>query len=166
MGCNHRWKRLFRSHQAFHNALHGKEYKLTRQAQEIFLSYNEQNRQRMHFDEDVVVIHDPQPAPLVCGREGGRKNHWIWRCHIDLSNPNHEVWGSCARTSSALTPLFSLRNHSHGSCRFLSTCFIRVLTHSQRRTENWMRPLSRRSATTSTSIEGVRLSHKFRALIA
>ena len=47
----------------------------------------------MHFDEDVVVIHDPQPAPLVCAREGGRKNHWIWRCHIDLSNPNPEVWG-------------------------------------------------------------------------
>jgi trehalose synthase len=84
---------FFEVTKAFHNALHGKEYKLTRQAQEIFLSYNEQNRQRMHFDEDVVVIHDPQPAPLVCGREGGRKNHWIWRCHIDLSNPNHEVWG-------------------------------------------------------------------------
>ena len=78
---------------AFHNALHGTEYKLTRQAQEIFLAYNEQNRQRMQFNEDVVVIHDPQPAPLVCAREGGRKNHWIWRCHIDLSNPNPEVWG-------------------------------------------------------------------------
>jgi len=84
---------FFEVTKAFHNALHGKEYKLTRQAQETFLSYNEQNRQRMHFDEDVVVIHDPQPAPLVCVREGGRKNHWIWRCHIDLSNPNHEVWG-------------------------------------------------------------------------
>ena len=84
---------FFEVTKAFHNALHGKEYKLTRQAQETFLSYNEQNRQRMHFDEDVVVIHDPQPAPLVCVREGGRKKHWIWRCHIDLSNPNHEVWG-------------------------------------------------------------------------
>ena len=84
---------FFEVTKAFHNALHGKEYKLTRQAQETFLSYNEQNRQRMHFDEDVVVIHDPQPAPLVCVREGGRKNHWVWRCHIDLSNPNHEVWG-------------------------------------------------------------------------
>jgi len=77
---------------AFHNALHGTDYTLTRQAQEIFLSYNEQNRQRMHFDEDVVVIHDPQPTPLVCARNGAH-NRWIWRCHIDLSNPNPEVWG-------------------------------------------------------------------------
>ena len=84
---------FFEVTKAFHNALHGTDYKLTRQAQEIFLLYNEQNRQRMHFDEDVVVIHDPQPAPLVCVREGTKRNRWIWRCHIDLSNPNPEVWG-------------------------------------------------------------------------
>jgi trehalose synthase len=23
----------------------------------------------------------------------GKEGHWIWRCHIDLSHPNPEVWG-------------------------------------------------------------------------
>ena len=43
---------FFEVTKAFHNALHGGEYDLTRQAEEIFLMYNEQNRQRMQFDED------------------------------------------------------------------------------------------------------------------
>jgi trehalose synthase len=77
---------------AFHNALHGGDYQLTKQVQEIFMMYNEQNRQRMQFEEDLVVIHDPQPAALINARDGGHAR-WIWRCHIDLSNPNPEVWG-------------------------------------------------------------------------
>jgi trehalose synthase len=51
------------------------------------------NRARMEFSEDIVVIHDPQPAALVAQREQQNpKRAWIWRCHIDLSNPNPEVW--------------------------------------------------------------------------
>jgi trehalose synthase len=76
----------------FHNALHGGEYNLTKQAGEIFMMYNEQNRQRMEFVEDLFVIHDPQPAGLIRSRERHR-GRWIWRCHIDLSNPHEEVWG-------------------------------------------------------------------------
>lgn len=83
---------FFEVTKAFHNALHGSPYELTRSAQEIFLSYNEQNRQRMEFSEDVIVIHDPQPAPLILAREG-KPARWIWRCHIDLSNPDPQVWG-------------------------------------------------------------------------
>jgi trehalose synthase len=83
---------FFEVTKAFHNALQGAEYELTRHAQEIFLTYNEQNRQRMQFNEDVVVIHDPQPAALIRARQDGTAR-WIWRCHIDLSNPNPQVWG-------------------------------------------------------------------------
>jgi trehalose synthase len=83
---------FFEITKAFHNALHGGEYHLTPEVKEVFLRYNEQNRQRMHFDEDVVVIHDPQPAGLIRAREGGNSK-WVWRCHIDLSNPNPDVWG-------------------------------------------------------------------------
>ena len=82
---------FFEVTKAFHNALHGESYQLTAKAREIFLAYNEQNRQRMQFGEDLVVIHDPQPAGLVLGREATAAR-WIWRCHIDLSNPNPEVW--------------------------------------------------------------------------
>ena len=83
---------FFEVTKAFHNALHGADYQLTRQAQEIFLMYNEQNRQRMQFPEDVVVIHDPQPAGLIQARKDSHAK-WVWRCHIDLSNPNAGVWG-------------------------------------------------------------------------
>lgn len=83
---------FFEVTKAFHNALHGSDYELTRHAQEIFLTYNEQNRQRMQFSEDVVVIHDPQPAALICARKE-TKARWVWRCHIDLSNPHPLVWG-------------------------------------------------------------------------
>ena len=82
---------FFEVTKAFHNALHGTPYELTKNAQEIFLSYNEQNRERMHFDEDLIVIHDPQPAALVQSRDQ-TPAHWVWRCHIDLSNPNPQVW--------------------------------------------------------------------------
>ncbi|HEY1265145.1 MAG TPA: glycosyltransferase [Terriglobales bacterium] len=83
---------FFEVTKAFHNALHGSDYQLTKQAQEIFLMYNEQNRQRMQFTEDVIVIHDPQPAALVNARDGSR-GRWVWRCHLDLSNPHPQVWG-------------------------------------------------------------------------
>src|SRR5271165_6200376 len=51
---------FFEVTKAFHNALQGSDYKLTRQARDIFLMHNEQNRQRLQFTEDVIVIHDPQ----------------------------------------------------------------------------------------------------------
>ena len=82
---------FFEVTKAFHNALQGAEYELTRQAQEIFLMYNQQNRERMQFNEDVVVIHDPQPAALVLPPEKSSAR-WVWRCHIDLSNPHPRVW--------------------------------------------------------------------------
>jgi trehalose synthase len=40
---------------------------------------------------DVYVVHDPQPAALrhFAVRNAGK---WIWRCHIDSSEPYREVW--------------------------------------------------------------------------
>lgn len=84
---------FFEVTKAFHNALHGSPYELTHAAREIFLSYDEQNRQRMQFAEDLIVIHDPQPAALIAGRDKQAPARWVWRCHIDLSNPNPQVWG-------------------------------------------------------------------------
>jgi trehalose synthase len=82
---------FFEITKAFHNALHGTKYELTKAAQQIFLTYNEQNRQRMHFDEELVVIHDPQPVGLIRSKEKSAAS-WVWRCHIDLSNPDRAVW--------------------------------------------------------------------------
>lgn len=84
---------FFEVTKAFHNALQGSEYNLTQHARDIFLMHNEQNRQRIQFSEDFIVIHDPQPAALIRARQLESHQRWIWRCHIDLSNPNPEVWG-------------------------------------------------------------------------
>ena len=82
---------FFEVTKAFHNALHGTSYELTKSAQEIFLMYNEQNRERLQFEEDMVVIHDPQPVGLIRSRDKTPAS-WVWRCHIDLSNPDARVW--------------------------------------------------------------------------
>lgn len=82
---------FFEVTKGFHNALHGAAYDLTQQALDVFLMYNEQNRQRLEFGEDLIVIHDPQPAALVRSK-GASHGRWIWRCHIDLSSPHPGVW--------------------------------------------------------------------------
>ncbi|MGC2420556.1 MAG: glycosyltransferase [Candidatus Acidiferrales bacterium] len=76
---------------AFHNALHGGSFDLPDESFATFLAYSEQNRARLHFDADFIVIHDPQPVALIEAREN-HGGHWIWRCHIDLSQPNRKVW--------------------------------------------------------------------------
>src|ERR1700690_1372856 len=75
----------------FHNALHGAPYHATARDFEIFKAYNERNRARLPLDAEFVVIHDPQPAALIEARKKNG-NHWLWRCHIDLSHPNRAVW--------------------------------------------------------------------------
>ena len=76
---------------AFHNALHGAPYHANQKDFDIFLEYNRRNRASLPLEAEFVVIHDPQPAGLIDGRPAG-KNHWVWRCHIDLSHPNQGVW--------------------------------------------------------------------------
>ena len=81
---------FFEVTKGFHNALHGADFTFTEAARDVFLANTEQNRQRMNFDEDFVVIHDPQPAGLIASKSAS--SHWVWRCHIDLSHPNPGVW--------------------------------------------------------------------------
>jgi trehalose synthase len=77
---------------AFHNALHGAPYHAQQKDFEVFLATNAQNRSRLPLDAEFVVIHDPQPAGLIEARKKNGGNHWLWRCHIDLSHPNRSVW--------------------------------------------------------------------------
>ncbi len=82
---------FFEITKAFHNALHGGPYDMPPESFDVFLAYNEQNRQRLQLEAEFMVIHDPQPVALIEAR-GDRSGHWIWRCHIDLSRPNETVW--------------------------------------------------------------------------
>ncbi|HYL84161.1 MAG TPA: glycosyltransferase [Candidatus Angelobacter sp.] len=76
---------------SFHNALHGEPYHADPRDFETYLAYNAQNCASLPLDAEFVVIHDPQPAALIDARKPG-SNHWVWRCHIDLSHPNRAVW--------------------------------------------------------------------------
>ena len=76
---------------AFHNALQGKEDHFEQNIFDTYLAYNEMNYRQMSFEEDLIVIHDPQPASLIKWQKK-RKNKWVWRCHIDMSHPNRQVW--------------------------------------------------------------------------
>ncbi|MFP3869646.1 MAG: glycosyltransferase [Syntrophobacteria bacterium] len=76
---------------AFHNALQGKKEHFREEVFKTYLAYNEMNWNEMSFDEDLIVIHDPQPAALINWRKHP-KNKWVWRCHIDMSQPNQQVW--------------------------------------------------------------------------
>src|SRR6266568_4221030 len=82
---------FFHVTKALHNALHGAPYEGAPEWFDAFLATNEENRRRMRFDEDFIVIHDPQPVALIAERDS-RPSRWVWRCHIDLSNPNEQVW--------------------------------------------------------------------------
>ncbi len=83
-----------------HNALHGKPEPFTAHDREVYRETTELNLAAMDLDADIVFIHDPQPAGLVAARPR-RPAGWIWRCHIDLSSPQADVWEFLAESVNA-----------------------------------------------------------------
>jgi trehalose synthase len=73
-----------------HNALQGGEIDLSSIKKEIFEQVIYENSVRNFIEHDFVIVHDPQPLPLIEHYE--KKCPWIWRCHLDLSRPNAEMW--------------------------------------------------------------------------
>ena len=73
-----------------HNALQGGEIDLSGIKKEIFEQVIYENSVRNFLEHDFVIVHDPQPLPLVEYYE--KKCPWIWRCHVDLSRPQREMW--------------------------------------------------------------------------
>jgi trehalose synthase len=74
-----------------HNALHGKAEVLTARDYEVMRETIARNLADMDLDADILFIHDPQPAGLIEARQRNR-GRWVWRCHIDLSAPQDDVW--------------------------------------------------------------------------
>jgi len=81
---------FFNVTKSFHNALQGQVHTLTEAEQSLYLQVNEQSAKLLESNYDVIIVHDPQPAALrhFAGARGAK---WVWRCHIDSSNPNEEV---------------------------------------------------------------------------
>jgi trehalose synthase len=95
IGINVRWEvlegdeRFFEITKKIHNALQGNAETITREMWDYHFDVNKRNAGRLNLDADAVLIHDPQPAPLIEYKKAGT---WMWRCHIDLSNPAREVF--------------------------------------------------------------------------
>ncbi|RYZ42766.1 MAG: glycosyltransferase [Myxococcaceae bacterium] len=73
-----------------HNALQGSDIHLTPMKANIYEEVVYENAVRNRLDHDRVVIHDPQPLPIV--RHSRKRGPWIWRCHVDLSRPDPALW--------------------------------------------------------------------------
>ncbi len=73
-----------------HNALQGERINLSDLKMRIYEEIAFENAARLHLDHEFVIVHDPQPLPLIrfCRRGGP----WIWRCHVDLSRPDPDLW--------------------------------------------------------------------------
>lgn len=95
LGVNTKWdvikggEQFFEVTKKFHNALHARSEEITQRDFDIFLETSQENIVSLDIYGDIVFIHDPQPIALIKKKTG---NKWIWRCHIDVSDPNQLVW--------------------------------------------------------------------------
>lgn len=75
----------------FHNALHGRNEDISSEDFSLFLEVNKKNIEELKLQGDIFFIHDPQPVALIAKKKE-LEGKWIWRCHIDVSNPDKRVW--------------------------------------------------------------------------
>jgi len=78
---------FFNATKLLHNSLQGDPRSLADEQWELFDRVNELNGRQIDEEWDAIIVHDPQPVGV---REvaAGHAKHWVWRCHIDLSEPN------------------------------------------------------------------------------
>ena len=95
LGVNTRWdvikggEKFFEVTKKFHNALHGRPSDITDDDFKCFMETSQKNIEEFDIYGDIVFVHDPQPIALIKKKQ---TNKWIWRCHVDVSNPNKKVW--------------------------------------------------------------------------
>lgn len=95
LGLDARWEiiggdeRFFDITKKLHNAIQGWSEEITPEMKQYHLEVNRLNAGTIDLEADAVLIHDPQPVPLIGFKKTGT---WMWRCHIDVSNPFPGVW--------------------------------------------------------------------------
>ena len=95
LGVDARWdvikggEQFFEVTKKFHNALHGRTEEITQADFDIFMETSKENIQNVNTYGEIIFVHDPQPIALIRKKYN---NKWLWRCHIDVSNPNQKVW--------------------------------------------------------------------------
>ncbi len=77
----------------FHNALQGAVFSEieSERLRGTYRANNQENAQELDLNYDVFIVNDPQPAALRHYLPEN-KAKWIWRCHVDSSHPNEDVW--------------------------------------------------------------------------
>lgn len=83
-------KEFFSITKQLHNALQGKHDPLLKEQWHFYEKTNEDFSVFHKLNYDCIVIHDPQPLPII--KFYKTKNPWIWRCHIDISNSEPQTW--------------------------------------------------------------------------
>ncbi len=98
LGIDAKWEVIkggesfFKVTKKFHNALHGREEEITSDDFDIFMETSQRNIEDMKLYGDIIFVHDPQPIALIKNKPKIPNSKWLWRCHIDVSNPNLRVW--------------------------------------------------------------------------
>ena len=82
---------FFRATKALHNALQGATQTISEADRAAYMDCTRENAPELDGSYDFVVIHDPQPAALL-SIHGKGAARWVWRCHIDTSEPNADAW--------------------------------------------------------------------------
>lgn len=128
LGIDTRWEVItgdqtfYQCTKGMHNALQGNPVGIPDKALSAYVETNSVNAEQLRpvlEEADFVIIHDPQPAPLLhfCPN---RKGKWVWRCHIDASHPYRPVWRYLRRFVSPYdASIFSL------------AAFAQVLPHAE-----------------------------------
>jgi trehalose synthase len=95
-----------------HNALQGDEINLSDRKIQLYEEVIYENAVRNHLENhNMVIIHDPQPLPMI--KHYKKNGPWIWRCHIDLTSPNKELWNYLAPTIEKYDAvIFSLKEYT------------------------------------------------------
>ena len=97
MGIDARWdvvkggEQFYAATKKFHNALHGVPQEITDTDTQAYWEAQEANLAQIDLSADIVFVHDPQPAGLV-RKKKDLGNRWLWRCHVDISDPLPQVW--------------------------------------------------------------------------
>jgi trehalose synthase len=86
-------RRFFTITKSLHNALQGAPFEEIKKdsTRRVLGANNLENARELDPNYDVFIVNDPQPAALRHFSPDS-KAKWVWRCHVDSSQPDPEVW--------------------------------------------------------------------------
>ncbi|MDD5071523.1 MAG: glycosyltransferase [Patescibacteria group bacterium] len=97
LGIKAEWRLLkgsepfFKITKLFHNGAQGARVKVDSKIKKIYEEICEKNSVFNHFGKsDLVIAHDPQVLPLI--KFCQKIQPWVWRCHMDITEPDKELW--------------------------------------------------------------------------